>query len=65
MKGLLVNVEVSQSENVYRFDWDQLDMTKEEFDSLSHKEQKDVVQKAVDDLPEQPYWIAQDFGSND
>lgn len=65
MKGLLVNVEVSQSENVYRFDWEQLNMTKEEFDSLSHAEQKEVVQGAIDELHDQPYWIADAFKSGE
>lgn len=66
MKGLLVTVEVSQSSNRYRFDWEQLDMTKEEFDALSYDEKYDVIQKAVNLLPEQPYWHVDDFiSSND
>jgi hypothetical protein len=64
MKGLLVTVEVTQTSNRYRFDWDQIDMTKEQFDALSHEEKKEIVQAAIDDLPDQPCWIVDDWSSN-
>lgn len=36
---------------------DDLDLTVEQWESMSDEEKNDAVQNYVHDLPEQPYWV--------
>jgi len=56
-----VNVGVSQNSNHYTFDLDDLGVSKDEWESMSEAEKHDAVEKAVFDLPEQPYWMVDKF----
>jgi hypothetical protein len=65
MKGLLVMVEVTRPDNTYRLDWDQIGMTKEQFSALRYEQRQEIIQKAIDDLPDQPCWLVYDWSIND
>jgi hypothetical protein len=58
---ILVKLEVSNISKKVTFDLDDLEVTKEEWEKMSDKEKYDAIQKAVDDLPEQPYWTVEYF----
>lgn len=58
---ILVKLEVSESNGHHTFDLDDLGLTKEEWKQMSDSEKHDVVEKAVFDLPEQPYWMVDTF----
>lgn len=56
-----VKLEVSESRGHHTFDLDDLGVTKEEWEQMSDSEKHDAVEKAVFDLPEQPYWCVDSF----
>jgi len=56
-----VKLEVSESTGHRTFDLDDLGVTQEEWNEMSESEKHDAVEKAVFDLPEQPYWMVGSF----
>lgn len=61
MLNISVKLEVSESNGHHTFDLDDLGVTKQEWDKMSESEKHDTVEKAVFDLPEQPYWMVGSF----
>jgi hypothetical protein len=47
------------------FSLDELELTKEEWNAMTEEEKLNVIQKAVDELPEQPYWFVDYFDEED
>ena len=60
-----VKMSVSESTQSDSFTLDELGFMKEEWENLSDIEKIDAIQKAVDDLPEHPYWVVDSFTDND
>ena len=56
-----VNASVSDESKHFEFSFDDLDITKDEWRMLSSKEQTELIQKALNELPEQPYWFPDSF----
>lgn len=56
-----VKLGVSEETGHRTFDLDDLGVTKEEWDELDDKAKHDLVEQAVFDLPEQPYWMVDSF----
>ena len=56
-----VKLEVSESNGHHTFDLDDLGVTEQEWNEMSESEKHDAVEKAVFDLPEQPYWMVGSF----
>lgn len=56
-----VKLEVSENRGHHTFDLYDLGVTKEEWEQMSDSEKHDIVEKAVFDLPEQPYWMVDSF----
>ena len=56
-----VKLEVSESNGHHTFDLDDLGVTEQEWNEMSESEKNDAVEKAVFDLPEQPYWMVGSF----
>lgn len=53
-----VKVEASQSQDNLRVD---IYMTEEEWQALSADEQREVLQNEINENPNQPYWIVENF----
>jgi 6-phosphogluconolactonase/glucosamine-6-phosphate isomerase/deaminase len=43
------------------FSLDELNLTKKQWNAMTGEEKLKVIQKAVDELPEQPYWLVESF----
>lgn len=61
MKKVLVNLEVSQNQDFRTFDLDDLGVSEQDWNEMSESEKNVVIQNAVFDLPEQPYWMVDSF----
>jgi hypothetical protein len=60
-----VKLESSQDSRSVTLDMEDLGFTKKEWMKLSEEEKKDNIQVAIDNLPDQPFWVAQDFNEED
>jgi len=58
---ILVTLDVSQDSRNVTFDLEDLDITEEDWMELSDKDKKSIIQQAVDNMPEQPYWVVNTF----
>jgi hypothetical protein len=56
-----VKLVVSEETGHRTFDLDDLGVTKEEWDESDDKAKHDLIEQAVFDLPEQPYWMVDSF----
>jgi len=56
-----VKLEVSENNGHHTFDLDDLDVTEQEWNEMSESEKHDIIERAVFDLPEQPYWMVGSF----
>jgi len=56
-----VNLAVSQNTDYETYDLEDFDLTIAEWESMSDYEKSDIIQKAVNNLPEQPYWVVDSF----
>jgi hypothetical protein len=56
-----VKLEVSESKGHKTFDLEDLGVAEQEWNKMSEPEKHDIVEKAVFDLPEQPYWMVGSF----
>lgn len=55
-----VRVEASQDFDYKTLDFDDLGITKDEFETMDVEERTEAIQKAIDDL-EQPCWIVDNY----
>lgn len=56
-----VNLEASQTSNIWKFDLEELGYSEEEWRELKIDEKLKAVTDWVNDLPEQPYWVLDNF----
>lgn len=56
-----VKLEASENNGYHKFDLDDLGVSEQEWNALSQQEKHSIVEKAVFDLPEQPYWMVGSF----
>lgn len=56
-----VRLEVSQNTNHVSFDLSNFGLSESEWEELSDKEKHELIESAVFDLPEQPYWVLDSF----
>lgn len=56
-----VRLEVSENNGYHTFDLDDLNVTKEEWEKMDYSEQIRIIEMAVFNLPEQPYWTVESF----
>lgn len=56
-----VKLEVSENSKHHTFDLDDLDLIKEQWETMSDSQKQDAIEKAVFDLPDQPYWMVDSF----
>jgi len=57
MKTISVMLCVSQNTNHVDLDFEDLDLTEEEYNNLSEEEKKEKIQLWVNDMNDQPYWM--------
>ena len=55
------NLGVNVENLTHEFDLEELGLTESEWESMSAMEKKDFLQKEVNQLPEQPYWLVENF----
>lgn len=58
---IYAKLEVSQNTSSETFDLEDLGVTEEEWENLSYNDKKELIAKAVLDLPDQPYWMLDNF----
>ena len=58
---ILVTLDVSQDSRNITFDLEDLECTEEGWLELSERDKKSIIQQAVDNMPEQPYWVVNTF----
>lgn len=56
-----VFMDVSEFSDSAKFDFEDLNLTEEQWNGLGDEEKKEALQKAIDDLPTQPYWVLTKF----
>jgi len=56
-----VNLGVNVESLTHEFDLGELGLTESEWESMSVMDKKDFLQKEVNRLPEQPYWLVENF----
>jgi hypothetical protein len=56
-----VTLGASQDTSHHKFSLDDLGVTEQEWNEMSESEKKDLIQNAVNDLHDQPYWITDSF----
>lgn len=56
-----VKLEVSEINGHHTFDLEDLGVTEQEWEQMSDSEKHAAVEKAVFDLPDQPYWMVDSF----
>lgn len=56
-----VKLEVSENTGHKTFDLDDLDITEQKWNEMSDSEKRSLIETAVFDLPEQPYWMVDSF----
>lgn len=56
-----VKLDVSESKGHHTFDLEDLGVTEQEWNEMSESKKNNIVEKAVFDLPEQPYWMVDSF----
>lgn len=61
---ITVSLTVSQETNNLTFDLEDLNLTQDDWNNLNESERESAIQKIVDDLPEQPYWVVDTFTEN-
>ena len=64
MEGIEVDWDASVSSGTARFSLEGMNIsTLEEWNSLSEEEQKDKLQEALNDSPEQPFMVVDKFSN--
>jgi hypothetical protein len=61
MITIQARLEVSENNSYRVFTLEDLNVTETEWNNLSESEKSGLVEKAVFDLPEQPYWCLDSF----
>jgi len=56
-----VTLGASQDTGHQNFDLEDFGVTEQEWNEMSESKKKDLIQSAVNDLHDQPYWIADSF----
>ena len=56
-----VTLGSSQDTGHHNFNLEDLGVTEEEWNEMSESKKKDLIQSAVNDLHDQPYWVADSF----
>ena len=56
-----VKLEPNELSEYKTFDLEDLGITESEWNKLPDSQNKDLLEKQVFDLPEQPYWCLDDF----
>jgi len=61
-----ISIDLGVSENTgHRIcDLEDLNLTQENWDSMSDNEKQEAIQDWVDELPEHPYWVVDRFSEN-
>lgn len=60
---ITVNLECSQLSMTARLSLDDLNLTPEEWGEMTETEKNSVLEDAVNELPEQPYWVIGNFNT--
>jgi hypothetical protein len=58
---ITVNFSPSEKRGKVTVSLEGLNLTKEEWNAMTKEEKENVIVKAVDELPEQPYWFVDFF----
>lgn len=61
MTKIKAKLETSETAKSFTFNFHDLDVTKEEWEAMSDTEKHNVIQNAVFELNEQPYWVLDTF----
>lgn len=56
-----VSLQASPTLDIHKFDLEDLNVTQEAWEQMSDSEKIEIVQKAVNELPEHPYWVVASF----
>ncbi len=56
-----VNLGANVESLIHEFDLEDLGISESEWEAMSIMEKKDFLQKEVNRLPEQPYWLVENF----
>lgn len=56
-----VNLGVNVENLTHEFDLEDLGISESEWEAMPVMEKKDFLQKEVNRLPEQPYWLVENF----
>ena len=64
MKSISVNWEFSQNKGSENITFEQMGTTYKEFCKLSHKEQQDLIQKELNELPTRNFPVVDSFSLN-
>ena len=64
MKSISVNWEVSQNQGSEKITFEQMNTTYEDFCKLSRTEQEELVQEALNELPERVFIAVDSFSLN-
>lgn len=65
MKHILVNWEVSQNQGSEKITFEQMDTTYEEFCKLSREDQKELIQRELNELPTRTFPVVDSFSLNE
>lgn len=60
-----VRLEASQNNDVVTLSFDQLGVSKEDWDKMSKELKEELLQEVIDDMPSQPYWMVGSFNDKD
>ena len=56
-----VKLDVSQNKGNHTFDLEDFDVTEKEWEELDDVQRREIIENAVFELPEQPYWMVDTF----
>lgn len=62
---ITASMEVTHTTTTHTFDLEDLNLTAEHWAALTDEQKNEAVQEAVDELPETPTWVVQNFVTND
>lgn len=54
---IIATFSVQQITKTWHFDEEDLGVSKEEWDALSENGKNELIQEAIDNMPEQPVWM--------
>lgn len=62
---ITVKANVSQESKTFEYDLEDIGITPEEWENMSAEEKNDTIQAALDTEPEQPYWVVDEFSTEE